>query len=369
MFDDIWANIERMIPQGTWNEINIALGIFLFFLLLRKFLVRVAFLIFRKACKKGQLSIDNSILQAFERPLQWLLVLFGIYLSFMYLPLTPYQDVLITRFSRMAIIILIAWGLYKFTGPYLFEEISKKMDIELDRILIPFLTKALKVIIVVLALSIIAQEWGYDMTGFIAGLGIGGLAVALAAKDAIANVFGGIVIITEKPFSIGDWIYTPSVEGTVEDMSFRSTKVRTFAKALVTVPNATLANEAITNWTKMGKRRVSFHLGVTYMTPLEKLRRCVERIRELLENHPEVHKEMIFVYFENFNDSSLDIFVYFFTITTIWGEFLKVKEDVNFKIMEILEEEGVSVAFPSRSIYLETPLRYQHDTGDNDVYK
>ncbi len=367
MLGEYWAAIERMLSLGSWNEIIIALGIFLFFLFSRKLIVRFGFSVIRQACKKARVSIDNAILQEFEKPLRWLLVIFGVYLSAVYLPLTPYQDFLMTKFFRTAFIILIVWGFYKVSGPFLFEELSKKMEIEIDRILIPFLTKVVKFIIIALALTIIAQEWGYDVTGFIAGLGIGGLAVALAAKDAIANVFGGIIIITEKPFSIGDWIYTPSVEGTVEDISFRSTKVRTFAKALVTVPNSTLANEAITNWTKMGKRRVTFHLGVTYTTPVDKLRSCVERIRELLEKHPEVDKETIFVRFDNFNDSSLDIFIYFFTITTVWGEFLEVKEDINFKIMEILEEEGVSVAFPSRSIYLETPLRYQYDGSAEGV--
>lgn len=363
MLGEYWAAIERMLSLGFWNEIITALGIFLFFLFSRKLIVRVFFSVIRQTYKKARVSFDNAILQELEKPLRWLLVIFGVYLSAIYLPLTPYQDFLMAKFFRTAFIILIVWGFYKGSGPFLFEELSKKMEIEIDRILIPFLTKVVKSIIIALALTIIAQEWGYDVTGFIAGLGIGGLAVALAAKDAIANVFGGIIIITEKPFSIGDWIYTPSVEGTVEDISFRSTKVRTFAKALVTVPNSTLANEAITNWTQMGKRRVTFHLGVTYTTPVDKLRSCVERIRELLEKHPEVDKETIFVRFDNFNDSSLDIFIYFFTITTVWGEFLEVKEDINFKIMEILEEEGVSVAFPSRSIYLETPLRHQYDEG------
>ncbi|MFA1822484.1 mechanosensitive ion channel family protein [Virgibacillus oceani] len=120
-------------------------------------------------------------------------------------------------------------------------------------------SRTLRIVIIAISFSIIAQEFGYDVNGFVAGLGIGGLAFALAAKDALANMFGGIIIITKKPFTIGDWVLTPSVEGTVEDISFRSTKVRTFAQALVTVPNATLSNEPITNWSKMGKRQITFN--------------------------------------------------------------------------------------------------------------
>jgi MscS family membrane protein len=275
----------------------------------------------------------------------------------MILPLTPNQDFLMLKSLRTALIVLVAWVGYNLTESLLCEEFAKKFGFTVDRILLPFLSKIVKFVIIALAVSIIAQELGYEISGLIAGLGLGGLAVALAAKDALANIFGGIVIITDKPFTIGDWISTPSVEGTVEDITFRSTRIRGFAHSLITVPNAKMADEPITNWTRMGKRRISFHLGVTYTTPVAKLKKCVQLIRELLESHPEVHKETIFVRFDSFNDSSLDIFIYFFTVTTIWGEFLKVKEEINYNIMEILENEGVSIAFPSRSLYLETPLQ------------
>ena len=231
------------------------------------------------------------------------------------------------------------------------------INLKIDKILLPFLSKVIRFIIIVLALSVILQEWDYDINGFIAGLGLGGLAFALAAQQTLANLFGGIVIITDKPFSIGDWILTPSVEGTVQDINFRSTKVRTFAQAVVTIPNATLANEPITNWTRMGKRRITFNLGVTYSTPKEKLEICVQEIKNMLQKHPGIHPETIFVNFDSFGASSLDIFLYFFTKTTNWGEFLQIKEDVNLKIMSILEKEGVSIAIPSTSIYFKNELK------------
>ncbi len=357
-----------------WREILIALAIFLIFVFIRKLFARYIFNFLLNMARKTGAEINISILNCFERPFRAFIVVLGFYLALTYLPLNEYQDVIVTKFFRASIIAFITWGFYNITGGGLFEEFREKVDIDLDEILIPFLSKVIRVIVVALGLSVIAQELGYDVSGFIAGLGLGGLAFALAAQDALSNIFGGIVIITDKPFSIGDWIYTPSVEGTVEDITFRSTRVRTFAKSLVTVPNSTLANEPITNWTKMGKRRITFPLGVTYTTSREKLQNCVDRIREMLETHPDVHKEVIFVRFDNFNDSSLDIFIYFFTITTNWGEFLAVKEDTNFKIMEILEDEGVSVAFPSRSLYFENPLvqnssseKNEHPGNLNDV--
>ena len=187
---------------------------------------------------------------------------------------------------------------------------------------------------------------GVSVQGLVAGLGLGGLAVSLAAKDLLANLFGGLAIVTEKHFTIGDWIETPTVEGTVEGITFRSTLVRTFDQALVTVPNSILANEAIKNWSKMGKRRITYHLGISPFTPREKIQRAVQRIREMLQNHPDIHPQTIFVYFERFGESSLDLFLYFFTKTTVWGEYLQV-EDCNLKILQILEEEGIELAFPA----------------------
>ena len=349
--------VEFLVTEPLVKQFGIAAAIILVFVLIRNVIVKYLFNFILKLPKRSQTPLDTNILVAFEKPIKTFLVILGLYVASLYLPLRPAVDLFILQAFRSFIIILLSWGGYNLiSSSVLLQEISKRFNIEIDPILIPFMSKLFQFIIVALALSIIAQEWGYDVNGFIAGLGLGGLAIALAAKDTVANIFGGIVIITEKPFSIGDWIQAPSVEGTVEDMSFRSTRVRTFANALVTVPNSVLAGQAITNWTRMGKRRVSFHLGVTYTTPREKLKRCVDRIQEFLDTHDDVHKDLIFVKFDTFGASSLDIFIYFFTISTQWAEFMKVKEDINFNIMKILEEEGVSVAFPSRSLYFENNL-------------
>ncbi|WP_350343586.1 mechanosensitive ion channel family protein [Proteinivorax tanatarense] len=313
--------------------------------------------------EKTNTSADTKVISAFRNPIKSIILTLGLYIAITSIPLIEenYQELLLSLY-RSLVIAFIASGFYNLTdtSSSFFEKLKVKFRIELDQILLPFLSKALRVVIVAISVSIIAQEWGYDVNGFVAGLGIGGLAFALAAQDALGNIFGGIVIIMDKPFSMGDWIKSPSVEGVVEDITFRSTKVRTFAQSLVTVPNSVLANEAVTNWTKMGRRQITFKLGVTYTTPKEKLDKCIILIREMLENHPDVHPEIIFANFDGFNDSSLDIFIYFFTNTTDWGEFLAVKEDINFKIMEILEKENVSVAFPSRSIYFENNLESQN---------
>ncbi|HHT63109.1 MAG: mechanosensitive ion channel family protein [Bacillota bacterium] len=362
---DVFFNASNYLPFSNetlipWLiRIGAALGIFFFFLLLRNFFTRRIFAIFLRLAKNTKTNLDNCLVKSFEEPFKWLFIILGLYLAFMYLPLSGEVNLLITRIFRTGLVGLTALGFFRLASNYnvFAEEMPSLVGVKLDEILIPFLTKVVKFVIIVLALIVILQEWDYDINGFIAGLGLGGLAFALAAQQTLANLFGGIVIITDKPFSIGDWILTPSVEGTVEDINFRSTKIRTFAQAVVTMPNSTLANEPITNWSRMGKRRITFNLGVTYNTPREKLEKCIREIKEMLVNHPEIHPETIFVNFDSFGESSLNIFLYFFTRTTNWGEFLRVKEDTNLKIMSILEKEGVSFALPSTSIYFENEIK------------
>ncbi len=330
-----------------------ALLIFLLFLLLRGVLTRFLFGLVSKIAAKSKTSIDLSFFPALENPLKNFILILGIYIALSILPPTPPLRYYLTVIFRILIVVFAAWALYNLCESRPFKAVTRRY--RLDPLLAEFLIKAIKAVIVALAVVMILHQLGYDVNGFIAGLGLGGLAVALAAKDALANIFGGIVIIADNPFSVGDWIETAEVEGTVEQVSFRSTRIRTFAQAMVTVPNAVLANAAITNWSRMGKRRITFNLKVNIGTPREKLKKCVERMRAMLETHPDIHPKTIFVTFDQFSESSLDIFLYFFTSTTNWDKFLGVKEDVNFKIIEILEDEGVALALPTRSISLEPP--------------
>ncbi|PYZ97810.1 mechanosensitive ion channel protein [Alteribacter lacisalsi] len=345
--------IVETVTGITLQEYGIALAIFILFFVFRRIFTTYLFKFIVTVSNRAPTDLLYNGLLAFEKPIRVFLVIIGIYVSLIYLDLPEGFSDPMVRVFRSLVIALIAWGLFNLssTSSRVFTKVGKRLDIEIDQILLPFLSKLVRFAVIAMALSIIASEWRYDVSGFVAGLGLGGLAFALAAQNTISNFFGGIVIITEKPFSIDDWISSPSVEGIIEDISFRSTKIRTFSQALVTVPNSTLANEPITNWSKMGKRQVSFKLGVKYSTPRDKIRVCVSRIEELLKTSPLVDKDLVMVRFDAFGASSLDLFIYFFTKTTSWTEYLEAKEELNLEIMRILEEEGVEIAFPSRSLY------------------
>jgi MscS family membrane protein len=165
-------------------------------------------------------------------------------------------------------------------------------------------------------------------------------------------MFGSVTIFTDRPFQVGDWIKASGVEGYVEDVGFRSTRIRTFDKTLVSVPNSKLAGNTIENMDARPVRRVKMTVGVTYETKSDQMRKAVEAVREILRSHQGIWQDYWLVYFTDFGASSLDIFIYYFTKSKVWAEYLEVRQDVNLKIMSKLEEMGLEIAFPSQTVYL-----------------
>ena len=300
---------------------------------------------------------DDLFLQSIRKPAEFLLVIIGMFIALQILQL-PTEPANLRRGAyglfKGLVTFDIAWALFNLVS-LLEASLAgwvSKTESTLDDHLLPFIRKSVRTFIVFLALIMTIQNLGYSISGLLASLGIGGLAVALAAKDTLSNIFGSMMIILDRPFHIGDWIKTGDMEGTVEEIGFRSTKIRTFAKTLITVPNNIIANLSVDNISRMPKRRIKLTVGVTYETSPEQMRRAVEAIRNLLRTHSAIDQDFFLVNFTEFNASSLDILVYCFTKTTVWGEYLDAREDVCLQIMDILEAHGMEIAFPSRSIYL-----------------
>lgn len=327
-----------------------ALAIVLGFFVLSRLLPLLLTKLLLRLSKKSKLDY-GKLAQAFAKPLTLLLLSAGFYLAAIVLLGGTVYGQFFTKVFRSLVIVFIAQGLYNLVGSTsgLLMELGGNYD--LDKLFLSLLSKSLRAVIFAISLVILVQEWGYDITGFIAGLGLGGLAFALAAQDTAANLIGGVVILTEKPFTIGDWIAAGQVEGIVEDITFRSTKVRTFDRAVVTVPNSSLAKEPITNWTRMGRRRINFSLGVAWDTPRERLEACIQRIRQMLRSHPQLHPAVLLANFEKIGENSLDIYINCFTKSTALDQWLQVREDILYKIMEILEEQEVALALPARRVY------------------
>lgn len=346
--------IIKLSERVSLIELLVALGIVTMFWLFRKLFTKYFFAIVVQKLTRAEHAA--MWLKGFERPLRIFFSVTGLYLAIKYLLPSPWSiNISIDRLYRSASIILAGWGVYNVSASSssVLEAISKRFGLDETSMMIPFLSKLIRFIVVVLIITLVGAEWGFSINGVVAGMGLGSLAVALAAKDTLGNIFGGVVIILEKPFSKGDWILTPDVEGMVEDITFRSTQIRTFADALVIVPNATLAAQPITNWSKMERRRVSFTLGVALDSDRERLQTAVTRIENMLIAHEAIHQKTIMVKFRDFNESSLGIFMYFFTKTTVWAEYLTVWQEINLAIMQILEEEGIKLAYPAQRVFLE----------------
>ncbi|WP_298039007.1 mechanosensitive ion channel family protein [uncultured Desulfuromonas sp.] len=300
---------------------------------------------------------DDQFLQGVKNPAGFMVVIAGLFVAVQVLHL-PSEPMDLHRFAGAVLKVLVtfdvAWFLFNMVAlleAYLAQWVTRT-ESTLDDHLLPFIRKSLRVFIVFLAFIMTVQNLGYSISGLLASLGIGGLAVALAAKDTLSNIFGSIMIILDRPFHIGDWIKAGEMEGVVEEVGFRSTKIRTFSKTLISVPNNVIANTEINNFSRMPKRRIKMTVGVTYESSPAQMRRAVDDIRAMLKEHPAIHQEFMLVNFTDFGPSSLDILVYCFTTTTVWGEYLEARQDVCLRIMDIIDGLGMEIAFPSRSIYL-----------------
>jgi len=215
------------------------------------------------------------------------------------------------------------------------------------------ISKIIKLVVIIIAILIILTEFDVKVQSLLAGLGISGIAFALAAQDTLKNIFGGVIIYMDSPFNIGDIIIINTIEGIVEDIGLRSTKLRTFDKGLVSMPNAAFTDGTVHNYSRRGSRRQRFNVGVTYSTSPYKMKKIIEGIKNLLISETYVENTGIIVRFEKFGGSSLDILVNYYVTKLDYNEFMEVVEIVNLNIMELFQNEEVEFAFPSMSLYME----------------
>lgn len=310
-----------------------------------------------KAAQKTATQADDILLRSLNKPIEFLVITLGIYVSIEVLQL-PKQPTNLDQIARNLLQILLtfnlAWFCYNVVSllEHWLSHWAGRTESTLDDQLVPFVRKTLRIFIVFLAILFLVQNLGYSISGLLASLGLGGLAVALAAKDSLSNIFGSLMILLDRPFTIGDWIKANDLEGTVEEVGFRSTRIRTFAKTLITIPNSALMNMSIDNYSQMPKRRIKLSVGITYGTTPTQMRQAVAAIRQMLQDHPAIDQDFFLVNFTDFGASSLDIMVYCFTTSTVWGEYLEAREDVCLKIMETLADMGLEIAFPSQTLYL-----------------
>ncbi len=348
---EFWA-----LRWPLWRASILTCGaILLFRICYRFFILRLA------AYLKHRYHYDfiDSFVKAFNHPIQTFLWILAFYSFIVLSPLNPFsQHPAFDKILRSSLIICLIWGVYNLcdAGHGLIMQLLKRSSLHIDETLAEMISALAHMICVMFGIVLVANEWDYDITAFVASLGIGAMAIAFAAKDSLANIFGSLVIITERPFVIGDWISANNVEGIVESITFRSTCIRTFYQELVYVPNNLLSNTPIINYTQRQKYRIQFMLGLTYSTTREQMQEVCQQIRSLCERLDEIYNDGIDVNFFEFGDSSLNIRIVCYAKAPNNSVYLRAREKFNLEVMKILEENGVSCAFPSRSVYFETPI-------------
>ena len=335
-------------------DVLIAIGIILFFRLVSSTFSYMIIKIFKIKNRKAK-DIKES---AFFKPLKIFFVILGVYLAIVFLkgPLQIDNNIMnmVTKAFKMISVIEFAIGLANsFTNTStLSKKMRKSLSQKMDDTMFEFVLKVTRIFIYTIAGFFVLSILEIDLTGLIAGVGLGGVIVTLAAQDTAKNLFGGFVIFIDKPFVVGDWIQMDNYEGEVELITFRTTRVRTSENTLVNIPNAIIADASITNWSKMEKRRYKTNLLIELDTPLEKLTLLKTKIEKMLQEKDSVYSDSIIVKFDQITNKGMNLLISTYTNLVDYTSYLKEAEDMNLKIMEILEEENIKIAYDTQTVYI-----------------
>ena len=353
LVSQVWADSLFGVSPA---ELLTALGVFLTFAVLRGLFTRFVLGGLERLTQRTQTEIDDLLREALERPIKFFFLILGVFFALEVLPLNGLAEELADKVMRSLIAIGIFWSFYAASTPA--SMALKRIEDILSPEIVGWLLTLLRWGIVLTGVATILQIWGIQIGPIIAGFGLFGVAVALGAQDLFKNLLGGVSILIERRFALGDWIEVEGVvEGNIEQIGFRSTRVRRFDQVPVVVPNNMFSDHALVNYSNMTRRRIKWIIGLEYRTTSEQLKTIRAGILIWLDSDPrfvtEIHEVPNIVHIDGFNDSSIDMLVYCFTETTRWYDWLSAKEDLALAIKQIVEEAGAGFAFPSRSIYVE----------------
>lgn len=349
-------------PLLSWDvslvKTLLMVGVLSLSVLLRKLFSRLIvqglYKLFSTHQEKGQ-DVSRAFLDTFSPPLGLIFIIAGLFAIGHLLGLPVKIEKLFLHLASTLTTFTVFWTTFRAIGNlgFLVQRSYKNITDELYY----FIATVLKIFVAALGFLSILESWDINVGAFIGGLGLLTAAVGFAAKDTIANLFASVSVFMDQTFRKGDWIKTPEVEGTVEHIGIRTSAIRQFDKALVVVPNEKLANAAVINFTRMTNRRIFWTVALRYDTTAQQLTTILDRFTSYLKENPEIEtnpkKVTTILRVDGFGKSGIHLFLYFFTKTTNWIEYMRVKEQCALELKKIVEEEGSEFAFPSRSLYLE----------------
>ena len=345
---------------NTLKEYLFFVAIILIGLIFKKLLSKyLSNLLYKIIGEKGNNVGIDKFDELLTKPIGFFIMLCVFYFGFNYLEFPSFiDDNFQNIFSKLFTLIFI-YAVFKiflkvidYIGLIL-KQRAALTENKMDDQLIPFATEIGRILVVIFALFfVLGNVFGINITALATGLGIGGIAIAMASKESLENLLGSFTIFFDRPFTVGDVVTVGSVTGSVEKVGFRSTRIRTFDKSVVTVPNKKMIDAELDNLGERPVRRVKFYVGLTYETTAEKIKKIVNEIQIMINEHEKTNQDGK-VRFQEFGSSSLDILVVYFVNSPRWDDLIDVKEDINYKIMEIVKKHDSDFAFPSTTVYLQ----------------
>ena len=329
-------------------------------ILLRRFVTTIIFNRLKRLAAKTETTLDDKLFPALEGPVTTFVMVTGIFAAVKVLKLSETTDRTIGYGSTVAFSLVVFWGVLRAFGAVLdhMHEVAREKQMGVAAFM-PWIKKTLVAIFVVIGVLITVQSLGFNVSTILSGLGIGGLAFALAAQDTIANLFGSVVVAIDQPFKVGETVRIGANTGLVEDIGLRSTKIRLIDKSLVILPNKLVSSEAIVNLSRFTQRRVEQVIGLTYDTRPDQMEAIVEEVRQIILAEPTVDVTSVMVFFRDFSASSLDLWIVYLTTGDDFQEGLALRQRVNLAIMRAVAARGLSFAFPTQTMHLDGPVAKQ----------
>ncbi|MBD3616761.1 MAG: mechanosensitive ion channel family protein [Gracilimonas sp.] len=349
-----WTH-QEWLGNKIWQYIGIFLWLLTGLILMKIFTFFLDNYV-RKVAQKTKITWDDDLIDSVEKPSGYIFLVAFYFLTYSNLQFSVSISHFLSVTLEIVLSFTVVWLFYNLADVFskYLGVLTSKTETKLDDQLIPLIRKTLRFFVVVMGIIAILQNNGYNVASLIAGLGIGGLAVALAARETLANFFGSITIFLDRPFKIGDWIKTGEVEGTVEEVGFRSTRIRTFYNSLVSVPNSNIANTDIDNLGLRQYRRLKTELNLTYSTTPEQMEAFVEGIKAIVKANKHFRQDMYEVHFNAFGAHSLDVLVYVFFDVPDWSTELQQRHNFFLEVLRLAKDVGVEFAFPTQTLHMDS---------------
>lgn len=335
-----------------WQDLLIAFLILGFFYLFRKMIEKTLFRLVRHFARKMPSDQFEAAAKGFEKPTAALISFIGAYIAYQYLSvhypiMRLYSGDTPERLMKSITVICIAVGFYNLGDLYgnMLIKLDGKLNLNTSELFKNMISKVVRALVVVLAVGMAASEF-FDVNGFIAGLGIAGLAVAMAAQDTLGNMIAGAAIVVDRPYDLGDWILCEGIEGQVEELTFRSTRIRTITQEIVYIPNSTMSKSPITNFTRRGFRRVEIVLVLEFKTQLEQIEALQKEMENYLKEQPFVREEGIVVKLDQFSPYGLSFMMKCFVDTIVYQEYVQYKEQITLNLLSVTRALNIEIAKP-----------------------